>query len=99
MRAVSSKLCDSRGSRVRISAEKEVHRIHRGAEDVLRRDCCRRWARQRSGVPFYDYKGQRGDSQMLPYYAEMGEAGVQAYWEKKNHKSIDGKPTRIVTAA
>ena len=52
-----------------------------------------------SGVPFYDYKGQRGDSQMLPYYAEMGEAGVQAYWEKKNQKSIDGKPTRIVTAS
>ncbi|MFK7803170.1 MAG: pyridoxamine 5'-phosphate oxidase family protein [Anaerolineae bacterium] len=48
-----------------------------------------------TGVPFYDFKGQRGESEMVPFYAEMGEDGVQKYWKKKNEFSIDGKPTHI----
>lgn len=49
-----------------------------------------------SGVPLYDYNGQRGDSQLLPFYEKMGETGVQKYWKKKNQFSIDGKPTHIL---
>ncbi len=48
-----------------------------------------------SGVPFYEFKGQRGESELVPFYAEMGEEGVQKYWKKKNEFSIDGKPTHI----
>lgn len=48
-----------------------------------------------SGVPFYDYAGQRGETELLPFYAEMGEAGVRAFWHRKNRQSIDGKPTGI----
>ena len=48
-----------------------------------------------SGVPFYDYQGQRGDKELLPFYAAMGEDDVKKYWTKKNRFSIDGKPTGI----
>ena len=48
-----------------------------------------------SGVPFYEFKGHRGEQELLPFYADMGEAGVQKYWQKKNTVSIDGKPTYI----
>jgi len=48
-----------------------------------------------SGVPFYEFKGQRGESELVPFYEEMGEDGVQNYWKKKNQVSIDGKPTYI----
>ena len=48
-----------------------------------------------SGVPFYDYQGQRGEDELLPFYEEMGEEGVQAYWQRKNKLSIDGKPTGL----
>lgn len=49
-----------------------------------------------TGVPLYDYQGQRGDTVLLPYYQKMGEDGVREYWAKKNQTSIDGKPTYIV---
>ncbi len=48
-----------------------------------------------SGVPFYEFKGQRGESELLPFYEKMGEEGVNSYWKKKNQVSIDGKPTHI----
>lgn len=48
-----------------------------------------------SGVPRYEFKGQRGEEELLPFYEKMGEEGVKAYWLKKNRFSIDGKPTRI----
>lgn len=48
-----------------------------------------------SGVPFYEFKGQRGESELVPFFEEMGEDGVQNYWKKKNQVSIDGKPTFI----
>lgn len=46
-----------------------------------------------SGVPLMNFVGQRGPSEMLPFYDDMGEEGVKAYWQRKNTKSIDGKPT------
>lgn len=48
-----------------------------------------------SGVPFFDYRGQRGETELLPFYEEMGEDGVRAYWQRKNKLSIDGKPTGL----
>jgi len=49
-----------------------------------------------TGVPVMSFQGQRGESELLPFYAEMGDAGVRDYWRRKNQKSIDGKSTGIV---
>lgn len=44
-------------------------------------------------VPFMDFKEER---QQLNSWAEKkGKAGIEAYWEAKNTKSIDGFETRI----
>ncbi len=51
-----------------------------------------------SGVPFFDYRGPRGETELEPFYAKMGEDGVEAYWARKNQLSIDGKPTGIFPA-
>ena len=51
-----------------------------------------------SGIPFYDYRGPRGETELEPFYAKMGEDGVEAYWARKNQVSIDGKPTGIFPA-
>ena len=48
-----------------------------------------------SGVPFFDYKGQRGETDLVPYFEEMGPDGLEAYWQRKNKLSIDGKPTGL----
>jgi hypothetical protein len=48
-----------------------------------------------TGVPLYAYQGQRGEEELLPFYADMGEAGVREYWRRKNTRSIDDRPTRI----
>ncbi|MEM1299779.1 MAG: pyridoxamine 5'-phosphate oxidase family protein [Pseudomonadota bacterium] len=48
-----------------------------------------------SGVPYFDYKGQRGETELVPFYEEMGPDGVEAYWQRKNKLSIDGKPTGL----
>lgn len=49
-----------------------------------------------TGVPFYEYQGDRGSAELVPFYADMGDEGVEAYWKKKNQTSIDGKPTHII---
>lgn len=44
-------------------------------------------------VPLYEHVGERD---VLVQWAEKkGEDGVQKYWQDKNQKSIDGKPTGI----
>lgn len=48
-----------------------------------------------SGVPVMAFQKTRGEEELEPFYAEMGEAGVQDYWRKKNVQTIDGKPTGI----
>jgi Pyridoxamine 5'-phosphate oxidase len=48
-----------------------------------------------SGVPLMQFVAERGPTEMLPFYADMGEDGVKAYWMRKNTKSIDGKSTGI----
>ena len=49
-----------------------------------------------TGVPFMTFEGERGPTELLPFYEEMGEEGVRAYWARKNAMSIDGKETGIV---
>jgi len=45
-------------------------------------------------VPFFDYVGER---EVLATWAEdKGRDGVADYWENRNQKTIDGKPTGIM---
>ena len=48
-----------------------------------------------TGVPIMGFVADRGPTEMLPFYEEMGEDGVKAYWARKNRHSIDGKETGI----
>ncbi len=48
-----------------------------------------------TGVPLYEFRDQRGPSELLPFYEDMGPDGVSAYWQRKNKLSIDGKPTGL----
>ncbi len=48
-----------------------------------------------TGVPIMSFVEERGPTEMLPFYEEMGEDGVKAYWQRKNRHSIDGKETGI----
>ena len=48
-----------------------------------------------TGIPVYEFREERGPTELLPFYDDMGEDGVRAYWQRKNTVSIDGKPTRI----
>ncbi|MEM7226932.1 MAG: pyridoxamine 5'-phosphate oxidase family protein [Pseudomonadota bacterium] len=52
-----------------------------------------------TGVPLMPYQGERAEAELLPFYEEMGEAGVRDYWQRKNQVSIDGKPTGILPEA
>jgi len=45
-------------------------------------------------VPCYDYVGER--EQLKDWANKKGDSGIQAYWEKRNQVSIDGKPTYIM---
>lgn len=49
-----------------------------------------------SGVPVMTLERQRGEEELVPFYADMGPDGVEAYWRRKNVLSIDGKPTGIL---
>lgn len=51
-----------------------------------------------TGIPFYEYQGPRGETELEPFYDEMGADGLKAYWGRKNQLSIDGKPTGIFPA-
>jgi hypothetical protein len=44
-------------------------------------------------VPLFEYQGDRDN---LTKWAEnKGEEGIHTYWEEKNQRSMDGKPTGI----
>jgi len=49
-----------------------------------------------TGVPEMQFSRSRGETELVPYYNDMGVDGVQAYWRRKNTKSIDGLPTGIL---
>ncbi len=48
-----------------------------------------------TGVPLMPFEADRVHTELLPFYAEMGEDGVQDYWQRKNTETIDGYPTGL----
>ena len=50
-----------------------------------------------TGVPIMAYQEERAEGDLIPFFEEMGEDGVKAYWAKKNMVTIDGKPTGILS--
>lgn len=48
-----------------------------------------------TGVPVMEFKRSRGETELVPYYHDMGEEGVRKYWRRKNSLTIDGQPTGI----
>lgn len=48
-----------------------------------------------TGVPIMAFQKDRADDELVPYYADMGPEGVDAYWRKKNVETIDGFPTGL----
>lgn len=51
-----------------------------------------------TGVPLMLYQGDRVHDELIPYYEDMGADGVEAYWRKKNTKTIDGFDTELFEA-
>ncbi|PTX57033.1 pyridoxamine 5'-phosphate oxidase [Litoreibacter ponti] len=48
-----------------------------------------------TGVPLMAFQKDRVHDELLPFYAKMGEDGVEAYWRRKNTKTIDGFETGL----
>ena len=48
-----------------------------------------------TGVPIMDYQSQRGDSELVPYFEDLGAEGIRSFWDRKNAVSLDGKSTGI----
>ena len=48
-----------------------------------------------TGVPIMEFKSGRAETELVPFYEDMGEDGVKDYWHRKNTQTIDGKPTGI----
>ncbi len=48
-----------------------------------------------TGVPFMEYRGQRGAEEMVQFWDDMGPQGVEKYWRRKNVESLDGAPTGL----
>ena len=47
-------------------------------------------------VPFYAFQGER--ETLAKWNHKKGEAGITDYWEATNQRSLDGKPTRILSS-
>ncbi|MGO1120220.1 pyridoxamine 5'-phosphate oxidase family protein [Rhodovibrionaceae bacterium A322] len=48
-----------------------------------------------TGVPEMSFIRSRAESELFPFYEEMGPEGVRDYWSRKNVTSLDGAPTGI----
>jgi len=48
-----------------------------------------------TAVPFMDFTEQRGASDLVKFWDDMGEEGLEKYWRKKNVESLDGLPTGL----
>jgi len=48
-----------------------------------------------TGVPEMSMVRSRGETDLEPWYAEMGPEKVEEFWRKKNLVSIDNQPTAI----
>jgi hypothetical protein len=47
-----------------------------------------------TGVPLYEYQGDR--DQLVKSAEKRGPDGLRTYWEERNQRSIDDKPTGIL---
>ena len=45
-------------------------------------------------VPLFDYQGDRED--LANWSARQGKEGIEAYWRKKNQRSLDGLESEIL---
>ncbi|RED13896.1 pyridoxamine 5'-phosphate oxidase family protein [Pontivivens insulae] len=52
-----------------------------------------------TGVPIMAFQQDRVDTELVPYFDDMGPAGVEAYWRKKNTRTIDGFDTGLLSDA
>ena len=48
-----------------------------------------------TGVPLMTYAGERAETELIPFFEEMGPDGVRDYWRRKNLQTIDGLPTGL----
>lgn len=48
-----------------------------------------------TGVPEMTFVRGRAETELVPYYQEMGAQGVDRYWRKKNVETIDGFQTGL----
>ena len=48
-----------------------------------------------TGVPIMPFQQDRVHDELVPYYADLGSDGVDAYWRKKNVQTIDGFATGL----
>ncbi|PJI93098.1 pyridoxamine 5'-phosphate oxidase [Yoonia maricola] len=48
-----------------------------------------------TGVPVMPFDHDRGHEELLPYFADMGQEGVEDFWQRRNANSLDGAPTGI----
>ncbi|MBT6136046.1 MAG: pyridoxamine 5'-phosphate oxidase family protein [Rhodospirillaceae bacterium] len=48
-----------------------------------------------TGVPEMEFTRSRGETELVPFYEDMGTDGVTEYWGRKNALSIDEKPTGL----
>lgn len=49
-----------------------------------------------TGVPIMTFERDRADSELVPFYEDMGPDGVEEYWRKKNVETIDGFRTGLI---
>ncbi len=42
-----------------------------------------------------NFEREQADTELAPYYDDLGADGLKAYWEKKNVETIDGLPTGL----
>jgi hypothetical protein len=48
-----------------------------------------------TGIPEMEIIRTRADTELVPWYAKLGESGVEKFWRKKNAVSLDGAPTGL----
>ncbi len=48
-----------------------------------------------TSVPEMSVVRSRAETELVPWYGEMGPDGVEKFWRKKNETSLDGFPTNI----
>ena len=48
-----------------------------------------------TGVPVMRMESVRGDEELEPFYAEMSDDELNAFWQQKNVTSLDGLPSHI----